>query len=34
MVRLEAKDVIRHDVVTRIVEAYEQYEKGEGEWKS
>lgn len=27
VVRLEAMDVIRHDVVTRIVEAYERYER-------
>ena len=25
--RLEAMDVIRHDVVTRIVQAYDRYEK-------
>ena len=27
IVRLEAMDVIRHDVVTRIVEAYDAYDK-------
>ena len=27
IVRLEAMDVIRHDVVTRIVQAYDRYEK-------
>lgn len=27
MVRLEAMDVIRHDVVTRIVQAYDAYEQ-------
>lgn len=29
IVRLKSADVIRHDVVTRIVEAYEAHEKGE-----
>ena len=31
VVRMEAMDVIRHDVVTRIVEAYDVFEKEQKE---
>ena len=31
VVRMEAMDVIRHDVVTRIVEAYDTFEKEQKE---
>ena len=33
IVQLQAMDVIRHEVVTRIVEAYERHERKEAERK-